>query len=119
MQNTLHNDTLHTETSLPFFILLCFPVVLTFESRSMAALYTLVLSTSKMHTTLSLEKMFVVDVRLLLTVKSLYSCLEVSICVGGVNSRPFTVGVEFRKGVCAVATSYILYEIDRQSQPSR
>jgi len=85
----------------------------------MAALYTLVLSTSKMHTTLSLEKMFVVDVRLLLTVKSLYSCLEVSICVGGVNSRPFTVGVEFRKGVCAVATSYILYEIDRQSQPSR
>ena len=39
-----------------------------------------------------------VDGRLLLTVKSLYSCLEVCVRVGRIESRPFTVGVGLRQG---------------------
>ena len=38
-----------------------------------------------------------VDGRLLLAVKSLYSCSEVSVGVGGVKSQPFTMGVGLRQ----------------------
>ena len=38
--------------------------------------------------------------RLLLAVKSLYSCSEVCVHLGKVKSPPFTVGVGLRKGVC-------------------
>jgi len=37
-----------------------------------------------------------VDDRLLLAVKSLYSCSEVCVRVGRVKSRPFTIGVGLR-----------------------
>jgi len=39
-----------------------------------------------------------VDGRLLLAVKSLYSCSEICARVGRVKSRPFTVGVGLRQG---------------------
>jgi len=41
-----------------------------------------------------------VDGRLLLALKSLYSCSEICIHVGKVNSQPFTVGVGLNKRVC-------------------
>jgi len=39
-----------------------------------------------------------VDGHLLMAIKSLYSCLEICVLVGGVKSQPFTVGVGLRQG---------------------
>jgi len=43
-----------------------------------------------------LESVAGVDSLLLLDIKSLYSCSEVFVCVGGVESQPFTVDVGLR-----------------------
>ena len=60
-----------------------------------------------------------VDGRLLLCVKSLYSCSEVCILVGGVKSQPLTVGVGLRQGCVLSSLLFIVYMNWIESQPSR
>ena len=63
-----------------------------------------------------------VDGRLLLAVTSLYSCSELwSLCPRRRSSQPFTVCVGLKQ-VCVqspIISTIYLYELDRQSQPSR
>ena len=49
------------------------------------------------------------DRRLLLAVKSLYSCLEVCVRVGRIKSRPFTVRVGLRQGCVLLLLLVIVY----------
>ena len=51
----------------------------------------------------------VCDSRLLLAIKSLYSCFEVCVRVGRVKSRPFTVGVGLRQGCVLSLLLVIVY----------
>jgi len=56
-----------------------------------------------------------------LAVITLYSCSDVCVSVGrGVRSQPFTVSVGLQQEcVLSPLLSIILYELERQSQPSR
>jgi len=54
-----------------------------------------------------------VDGRLLLPLKSLYSCSEVYVRVDGVKSQPFTAGCWTSTSACDVTTPlHSLYELD-------
>jgi len=61
-----------------------------------------------------------VNCRLLLAVKSLYSCSEICVRNGWVKTQSFIVDVGIPPKVCAVIiTFHILYELERQSQLNR
>jgi len=57
-----------------------------------------------------------VDGRLLLIVKSLYSCLNVCVRVGLVKPQPFAVSVGLGQG-CMLPPLLFIIELDKQSQP--
>jgi len=81
---------------------------------SMPKTSTHVLSTSRKHS--SWKAVGSVDGRLLLAVKSLYSCSEVCVRVGGVKSQPFTVGVGlWRQGCVLSAILFIVCTVTAES----